>query len=122
MYSLQEKFFSKKIILKYCNLKKIFIDYTGYTVSRYKGAKPRIVLYFLGGYTIRTDIRYGILWNLIKNIPKGCNVKIVLSDNYLRLPKHMKLLKDYLTQKQKDEIERLIEKSGESIIKKWNEF
>lgn len=49
-YILYKKsFFSKKIILKYSNLKKIFIDYTGFTVSYYKGAKPRIVLYFLGG-------------------------------------------------------------------------
>ena len=91
-------------------MKKTFIDYTGHTVSYYAGAKPRIVLYFFGGYTIATDIRYGILWNLIKNIPKCCNVEIVLSDDDLRLPKHMELLKDYLTEKQKKEIESLIAK------------
>lgn len=120
-YILYKKsFFSKKIILKYSNLKKIFIDYTGFTVSYYKGAKPRIVLYFLGGYVISTDIRYGILWNLIKNIPKDCNMKIVLRDNDLRLPKHIELLKDYLTKKQKDQIERLIAKKQAKRKKRSN--
>lgn len=47
-------------------------------------------------------------------------MKIVLSDNDLRLPKHIELLKDYLTKKQKDQIERLIAKKQAKRKKRSN--
>lgn len=116
----KKNLFSRKYKIHYDCLKKLYIDYTGCTVSYYKGAKPRIVLFFDNGYKIETNIRYGILWNLIKNKPKQCDVKIALSLYSLCPEKHRELLKDYLTQKQKNEIERLIAKKGAKRRKRTN--
>lgn len=100
--------FSRKYIVEYRALNKIYIDYTGCTVSYYKGAQPRIVLLFYNKMKIETNIRYGILLNLIANKPNRCSVKVVL--NGLCSKKEEALLKDYLTTKQKDEIARLLAK------------
>ena len=114
----KKNLFSRKYKIHYDCLKKIYIDYTGCTISYYKGAKPRIVLFFDNGYKIETNIRYGILWNLIKNKPKQCAVKIVLPVYSLCPENHRELLKDYLTQKQKNKIESLIFQKKEKYNKR----
>ena len=104
----KKNLFSKKYLIEYECLKKIYIDYTGYTVSYYKGALPRIVLFFDNDSKIETDIRYEFLRYLIENKPKRCSIKIATSSYKICPEKQRELLKDYLTQKQKNEIERLI--------------
>ena len=95
----KKNLFFRQCKISYKALNKIYIDYTGCTVSYYKGAKPRIVLFFNGG-TIETNIRCGILYNLISKKPEQCRVKIALTD--LCPHEHQEILNDYLTKKQRE--------------------
>lgn len=112
--------FSRKRRFKYSEMTQIFADYCCDAGGRYAHTGPMIYVYFLGAPQswFQSNMNYGVLYHLISNKPLRCKVKVrfrKLSD-FSKM--HRELLKDYMTVKQKDDIERLLKQQEERKKKK----
>ena len=115
----KENIFSKSRIYLYTDMTKIELYYKLYSNGRIS-SNPAILVYFKNKKAaFMIEIEYDIVYLLIKNKPRFCKVKVE-DFGPLRIfsEKHRELLYEYLTTKQKKELERLLEKKNRRKRKK----
>ena len=106
---LKKTVFHKKQYFNYKDIKKISLEFYNHP-SLYRTSIGPLVLVYFSGYknaNVVADIQYKLIQQLLEKKPLCSQVKIEFYSLRVFTQKYRELLKDYLTEKQKDKIQRL---------------
>lgn len=109
---LKKTVFHKKRYFSYKDIKKISVEF--YNHPFYKTSRGPLVLVYFSDYknaSVVADVQYKLIQQLLEKKPLHSQVKIEFYSLRVFTQKYRELLKDYLTENQKTEIERLVAKN-----------
>ena len=109
---LKKTVFHKKQYFSYKDIKKISLEFYNHPSVYRTTIGPSVLVYFSGckNASVVADMQYELVQQLLEKKPLHCQVKIEFYSLRIFSEKYRELLKDYLTNRQKEEIERLIAK------------
>ena len=118
----RETLFAKKKIFQYSDIEKVYFEFAR-GGTRYASRDETVFIYFKKRkkWDVHIQIQYALVQQLVEKMPLRCQVKIEFYSLRIFSGKYRELLKDYLSDRQKEEIERLIAQKEAKRKKRTNQ-
>ena len=117
---LKKTVFHKKQYFSYKDIKKISLEFYNHPSLYRTSIGPLVLVYFSGckNASVVADMQYKLVQKLLDKKPLHSQIKIEFYSLRIFSEKYRELLYEYLTAKQKKELERLLEKKNRRKRKK----